>query len=73
MSAAGERYIRLFFALDGMDDSEFGGMVGAARREAETGDFTAALALADAIYEQRADSDNDGRRGAPEAIRDAVK
>lgn len=73
VSAAGEKFLRLYFVLDGMEDGEYGGMVGAARRESEAGDFTAALALADYIYETRAESDNDGRAGKPEHIRRAVK
>lgn len=51
VSVAGERYLRLYFVLDGMEDGDFGAMVGAAKREAKGGEFTAALVLADAIDE----------------------
>jgi hypothetical protein len=51
VSAAGERYLKLYFALADMADADYGGMVGVVWSEAKSGEFTGAKALADAIQE----------------------
>jgi hypothetical protein len=69
VTLAGERYIRLYFVLSSMEDADHGGMVGAARRAACEGEFTAALVLADAV---QGGDDKYGESKA-NAIRNAVK
>ncbi len=69
VATAGARFIRLHFELHGLADEDFGGMVRAARRAAEVGEFTAALGLADAIQERGEKYDE----SKAQRIRDAVK
>ncbi len=79
VSEAGARYLRLYFVLHSLDkdDTEaFGGMVKAARRAAEVGEWGASLALSDRIKE---DAEGKGEREEgyatrqAQSIRDAVK
>lgn len=69
VSAAGERYIRLYILLAGRQPDEFGGMVGAALEDAVKGERGGALALADAVQE----SEEPHAEGFARRIRDAAK